>query len=191
MSARNAGFDSPASHSSPTPRTRERLHRPRALEAVDLHHRVEHGQRSHPLRRRGGQLEAHRAADVVHHEVEALEPEGIDGGEREAPETRPAVVEVGRALGQAEPGQVECDAAQPARGELAHHLAVQEARRRNPVHAYHGLALALVEHEAAHAGGVEVAARAAVALDDLGGRQPSSRGRASGSELLGRPAPGA
>ena len=60
----------------------EGLHRPGTLELVDLDDRVEHRERADALGRRGGQLEADRAADVVHHEVEAVESERVDRGER-------------------------------------------------------------------------------------------------------------
>src|SRR5204862_123343 len=55
----------------------EGLHRPRALEAVHLDERVEHRDRADAVGHGGGQLEADGAADVVHHEVEAIEAERV------------------------------------------------------------------------------------------------------------------
>jgi hypothetical protein len=55
----------------------------------------------------------------VHDEVKSLAPERVDSGGREPAELAPAVVEVGGAVGEPEPGQVERDAAQAAAREFA------------------------------------------------------------------------
>ena len=89
------------------PATRERLHRPRALERGDVHQRVQHRQRSDSLGHRRRQLEPDRAPDVVHDQVKALEPQHIYSADAEPAEAGPAVVELHRPLGQPEAGQVE------------------------------------------------------------------------------------
>ena len=113
------------------------------------------------------QLEPDRAADVVHDQVEAVEPQRVDGRVREAPQPGPAVVERRAAVGEAQAGQVEGHAPQVARGQLGQHAAIQERRHRYAVDADHGLAGALLAHEAADGARVEGAAEAAVALDHL------------------------
>jgi hypothetical protein len=89
----------------------------------------------------------------VHDQVEAVQAELVDGGHAELPESRPAVVVAGRALGQAEAGQVERHAAQAAVGQLGQHLPVQERGADHPVDAQHHGPGALFGHEAAHPGG--------------------------------------
>jgi len=76
-----------------------------------VHHGVEDGQRPHPVGRRRRELEPHRTADVVHHQVEAIELQRIDGLPAEAPERGPRVVEVRRPLREPEPRKVERDSA--------------------------------------------------------------------------------
>ena len=66
----------------------ERLHRPRAPELVDAHHRVEHRERPDAVRDLGGDLEADRPADVVHDEVEAADLQRVDRGERSSARAR-------------------------------------------------------------------------------------------------------
>jgi hypothetical protein len=62
------------------PASGERLHRPRALEGGHADHRVEHRQRSHAIGHARHHVEPDRPADVVHHQVEALQLERVDGG---------------------------------------------------------------------------------------------------------------
>ena len=80
----------------------------------------------------GGELEAHRPADVVHEQMEAAESERVHGGGAKAAEPGPGVVEGGRAVGEPEPGQVERDPAQATHGQLAQDLAVQKLEAGTP-----------------------------------------------------------
>src|ERR1700704_2550850 len=66
---------------------------------------------------------------------------------------------------QAEPRQIERDAAQPPRGQLVEDLAVEERRRGHAVEAHHRVSGAGLTHERTDAGGGETAARCAVACD--------------------------
>jgi hypothetical protein len=75
-----------------------------------------------------------------------------------------------RAVGQPEPGQVERDPAQAARGQLAQHLAIQEGRGRHPVQAQHWLAAARrasLAYETADTGGLKTPPGSAVLLDHV------------------------
>src|SRR5215204_648603 len=144
----------------------ERLHDPRTLEAVDLDDCVEKGEREDPLRHGRGELKSYRAADVVHHEMEAVKLERVDRLLTEAAEPRPGVVEVRRPLREAEARQVERDAAQPAGGELVDDLAVEEAGGRDAVQAHDGLATSRLPDEALDPSGGEVPAGCLVLADD-------------------------
>ena len=66
-------------------RTREQLERPRPVEVLDGDDGVEDRERADPLGHHGAQLEPDRPAEIVHDEVEAVEPEGVDGHRRPAP----------------------------------------------------------------------------------------------------------
>lgn len=100
-------------------------------------------------------------------EVEVLDPQGMERGHREAPETRPAVVEVLRAFGEAEAREVEGDAPAgrepPARAPCGR----EKAGARHTVDADHGLARPLLPDEAHHPRRLEGTSSPTVALDDL------------------------
>jgi len=184
ISRRNAGLVSVARYTSPIPR--------RAKGSID-HGRLkpststrvfEDRERADALGRGCGQLEADRAADVVHDEVKAIEVERVDRGAGPAAVARPGVVEVVGPRRQAEARQVEGHAAQPPRGQLVEHLAVEERRGGHAVDAHHGVSVARLPHERRHAGGLEPAARRAVAFDDFGARH----GNEIRDESAGQPA---
>jgi hypothetical protein len=99
--------------------------------------------------------------------MEALEPKRVDRRHTEPPQPRPGVVEVDWAVSEPKPREVERHAAQAASGQLGDHLAIQKARRRDAVHADHGLAVALLADEALDPTGGEPPPRVAVAGDDL------------------------
>ena len=161
------------------PASPERLHRPRPLERVHLDQGVEESERCDSIGDDGGQLEAHRPADVVDDEMEAPESQLVDCRATEPPEAGPRVVEVTWALGGSEPGKIPRDPAQAPRRELAEHLAVQERRSRDAVHADHCIAVALLAYEAADPGGPELATRSAMLVDHAATahRRPSSQHR--------------
>ncbi len=64
----------------------------------------------------------------------------------------PAVVVVGRAVCEAEAGEVKRDPAQPALGKLGKDLAIQERGSPHAVHADHGSAVSLIADKASDAG---------------------------------------
>ena len=115
------------------PGDRERAHRPGAAKAGRAEQGVERGQRLDPLGVADRPLAADRPADVVDDEVTALDLERLQRLAEPAGEARPGVVELGRAIGEAEAGEVERHRAQPLVGERRHHLAVQKRARRHPV----------------------------------------------------------
>jgi len=80
--------------------SRERLHRPRPLERVDIDDGVEDRQGLHPVWHRGGQLESDRTAEVVDDKMKVLQLERVDGGCAVATEPGPRVVEVFRPVGE-------------------------------------------------------------------------------------------
>src|SRR5262249_33253439 len=147
----------------------EWLHRPRALERVDLDQGVEYGQRRDPPGHGGGELETHRPADVMHHQMEPAESERVHGGGAKAAEPGPGVVEGGRAVGGPEGGQVERDPAQVTRGQFAQDFAVQETRGWHAVQAHHRLATrrASFPDEAADASGLKTPPGGAVLADHI------------------------
>ena len=114
ISRRNTGLTVVRRYSSPIRRRAKGSIDHGRLNAVDLDQGVEHRQRADPVRHRRGDLEPDRPADVVHDEVEAVEPERVDRRAREPAEPGPGVVEVLRAVGEPEAGEVERDPAQAA-----------------------------------------------------------------------------
>ena len=126
----------------------ETSHHPGPLEAVNGDRRVQDRQRRDPLGHRGGELEPNWAADVVDHQVKAVERERGDRGDAEPPEPRPRVVKVDRTIHEPETREVERNAAKPPIGQLRKHLAVQERRSGHAVHTHNGLALPLLANEA-------------------------------------------
>src|SRR5262249_40845458 len=117
----------------------------------------------------GGELEAHRAADVVHDQVEPAESERVHGGGAKADEPGPGVVEGGGAGGEPAPGQGERDPAPAQRGQLAESFAGQETRGWHAVQAHHRLAArwAGFPDEAADASGRKTPPGGAVLADHI------------------------
>jgi hypothetical protein len=126
------------------PPTGEGLHRPGPLERRGADDGVEHGQRRHAVGGAGGDVEAHGTADVVHDEVEAIELQRVERGERPGSQARPAIVEPLRALREPQAREVEGDAAQAACRQLGEDLAVQERRGGHAVQAHDRRAGALL-----------------------------------------------
>lgn len=100
-------------------------------------------------------------------QMTALDPEGVDGLFEPVREAAPAVVEVLRALGEAEARKIDRDRAQSRLGERRDHLAIKEGARRDPVQEQDRWAVALLTDEAAHSGRLEFAPGGAVLLYDL------------------------
>jgi hypothetical protein len=136
------------------------------VEPLDVGARVQDRERADALRHRRAQLEPDRPAEVVDHEVELVDPEGVDGRHRPGALTRPRVVETRRAFRQPEPRKVERDPAQPVRRKPRQQLAVQERRSRNAVEAERRFAVALLADEAPNTGREEVPAVRPVRRDD-------------------------
>src|SRR5206468_1494953 len=116
-----------------------------------------------------GPLTADRPADVVDDEVAALDPERVDRLAGPPSEPRPRVVEALGTVGEAEPGEVECNRPQPLIGDRRDHLPIEERARWNPVEQHDRRAPPLLANEARHAAGLEAASGGPVDLDRLAG----------------------
>ena len=106
----------------------------------------------------------------MHDEVKTVQIECIDSRRAEATETRPRVVEVVRAVGEAKAGKIERHPAQSTRAQLGQDLPVQKTRGWHPVKADDRVAFALLTHEAAHSGRLELASGRAMRLDNFSTR---------------------
>src|SRR3712207_5890455 len=113
-----------------------------------------------------GPLAPNWARDVVHYEVAPLDPKRIERLTNEAGEARWRIVVVGRAVREAEAGEVECDRPAALARELRHELAVEKRACRNPVEQHDRRARALVEYEARQTAGLEVPACGAMRRDN-------------------------
>ena len=147
-------------------RYRERSHRPRSSEPIDVEKCVQNSHRQHPVRVVDRPLEADRPADVVHHQMHPVKPERVDRLTRPRRKSRPRVVERSRPVRQAQSREVERRTAQPLVRQHRKHPSVEERGRRHAVEQHHVRALALLARECPHPARLE---------PHPGGRMPRDR----------------